>query len=261
MPARVPAEIEEDSEIDMEMPDGGMIPRKEYLWGTDLSGKDAQMKFEGGDAEDETLVFKSAALGEGATGKHVVQLSAVDVKSEKVTVTLAVLNDQNCYLRLPSISVEPPILLKLVEGTGPVNICANHIVSEEWDDEDDMDDSDDDEEMTEEVDDREEEMVQEETPVKAEVKAEPTGVKRKAEDSPQKPADKKVKPDKPKKAPKTYDTIDELKKAITANPGGKPKKEDKFKNWVKNTMKCTKEDWFSDLWTWHQEQNKLAEAK
>ena len=39
MPARVPAEIDEDSEIDMEMPDGGMIPRKEYLWGTDLSGK------------------------------------------------------------------------------------------------------------------------------------------------------------------------------------------------------------------------------
>jgi len=52
------------------------------------------MKFEGGDAEDETLVFKSAALGPGATGKHVVQLSAVDVKSEKVTVVLAVLNDQ-----------------------------------------------------------------------------------------------------------------------------------------------------------------------
>lgn len=220
------------------------------------------MKFEGGDAEDETLVFKSAALGAGASGKHVVQLSAVDVKSEKVTVTLAVLNDQNCYLRLPSISVEPPILLKLTEGTGPVNICANHIVTEDWDEEDDeMMSEDDDEEMTEEMDEKEE-TLDEETPAKVEIKAEPTGVKRKAEDSPQKPADsKKVKPDKPKKAPKTYDTIDELKKAIIANPGGKPKKEDKFKNWVKNTMKCTKDDWFPDLWTWHQEQIKLGDSK
>jgi len=47
-----------------------------------------------------------------------------------------------------------------------------------------------------------------------------------------------------------------LKKAILANPGGKPKKEEKFKNWVKNTMKCAKDEWFSDLWAWHQEQTK-----
>ena len=26
-------------------------------------------------------------------------------------------------------------------------------------------------------------------------------------------------------------------------------------------MKCTNEEWYSDLWTWHQEVNKLAEAK
>ena len=43
-------------------------------------GKDYQMKFEGGDSEDEQLIFKSAALGAGAKGKHVVELSAVDVK-------------------------------------------------------------------------------------------------------------------------------------------------------------------------------------
>ena len=45
---------------------------------------------------------------------------------------------------MPEISVEPPILLKLAEGEGPVNICANHIITE--DDDLDMDD-DDDEEM------------------------------------------------------------------------------------------------------------------
>ena len=50
------------------------------------------MKFEGGDGE-ETLVFKSAALGKGATGRHTIELSAVDDKSEKVTVILCILND------------------------------------------------------------------------------------------------------------------------------------------------------------------------
>ena len=57
------------------------------------------MKFEGGDVEDEMLVFKSAALSVGAKGKHVVQLSAVDAKSEKVTAVLAVLSDAVCTHR------------------------------------------------------------------------------------------------------------------------------------------------------------------
>jgi len=147
----------EEEDIDMGEPP--MPIQKQFLWGTDLKGKGAQMKFEGGDAEDETLVFRSAALGAGASGKHVVELSAVDVQSEKVTVTLCVLSDQNCYIRLPEITVEPPILLKLAEGEGPVNICANHIVTEEedFDEEDDELDEDADEEM-QEVDDREEEV-------------------------------------------------------------------------------------------------------
>ena len=42
-----------------------------------------------------------------------------------------------------------------------------------------------------------------------------------------------------------------------ANPGGKPKKEEKFGNWVKNTMKCSNEEWIKDLWTWHKTENKL----
>merc|ERR1712142_180417 len=115
------------------------------------------------------------------------------------------------------------------------------------------------EEETEEaaVDDRKEEKV--EDIVKEEkVKKEATG-KRKADDSPEKAAEaKKAKGEKPKKAPKTYATIDDLKKAILANPGGKPKKEEKFKNWVKNTMKCSKDEWFADLWSWHNEQQTKA---
>ena len=63
------------------------------------------------------------------------------------------------------------------------------------------------------MDDREEEEVPEKNGVKVEVKVEPTGVKRKAEDSPQKPADKKVKSDKPKKG-KLYIFFTALKKTF-----------------------------------------------
>ena len=92
-------------------------------------------------------------MGEGASGKHVVKVSAVGANSEKVTSILCVLNDQvksgkfpafllnlqNCWLRLPELSIEPPLLLSLAEGKGPVNICANHLLEEdpEMDDEDD----------------------------------------------------------------------------------------------------------------------------
>jgi len=261
MPTKIPAEIDMSDEEDEMMPEQmEMAPQpKQYLWAADLKGKDYQMKFEGGDSEDEQLIFKSAALGAGAKGKHVVELSAVDVKSEKVTVVLCVLTDDKCYVRLPEISVEPPILLKLTEGEGPVNICANHIVTEESEFEDEESE---DEEMEEEgeeagVDDRKEEKVEDLDMIKEEkIKKEATG-KRKADDSPEKAAEtKKAKAEKPKKAPKTYATIDELKKAILANPGGKPKKEEKFKNWVKNTMKCSKDEWFADLWSWHNEQTK-----
>ena len=37
------------------------------------------------------------------------------------------------------MAIEPPLLLSLAEGKGPVNICANHLLEEdpEMDDEDD----------------------------------------------------------------------------------------------------------------------------
>lgn len=41
--------------------------------------------------------------------------------------------------------MEPPLLLKLTEGSGPVNVAANHFVSEEADDEDDESDMDEEE--------------------------------------------------------------------------------------------------------------------
>ena len=57
-------------------------------------GEKNTFKFEGGDSQVENIIFKSAALGSGASGKHVVEVSAVDANSEKVTAILCILNDQ-----------------------------------------------------------------------------------------------------------------------------------------------------------------------
>ena len=108
---------------------------------------------------------------------------------------------------------------------------------------------------------------------KSPAKPEPKKVeekKRKAEDSDKETPAKKAKADKKDKKSsyssslaarlfsnldRNYETIEDVKKAIIANPGGKPKKEEKFGNWVKNTMKCTNEDWIKDLWTWHKDRS------
>merc|ERR1711962_568970 len=252
MPSKIQeAEIEADDQDMMDCCPPEMPERKEYLWSCDLEGEKAQFKFEGGDSETETITFKSAALGESATGKHVVKVSAVGANSEKVTAILCVLSDQNCWVRLGDLAIEPPLLLSLAEGKGPVNICANHLLEEdpEMDEEDDEAES---EEMAEV-----EAAPEPKKAAKQEAKK-PEEKKRKAEDTEKEsPANKKAKNDKKDKKNRNYETIEDVKKAIIANPGGKPKKEEKFGNWVKNTMKCTNEDWIKDLWTWHKTENKL----
>jgi len=253
MPSKVQeAEIDDGVEDMMPMGYPDMPERKEYLWSCDLEGEKAQFKFEGGDSETETITFKSAALGEGASGKHVVKVSAVGANSEKVTSILCVLNDQNCWLRLPELSIEPPLLLSLAEGKGPVNICANHLLEEDPE----MDDEDDEEADSEEMADIQAASPQKKSPAKPEPKK-VEEKKRKAEDSEKETPAKKAKADKKDKKNRNYETIEDVKKAIIANPGGKPKKEEKFGNWVKNTMKCTNEDWIKDLWTWHKTENSL----
>merc|ERR1711935_1089031 len=256
---KMPSKIQEVDAFDGDeemMPE--MMPempeRKEYLWSCDLEGENAQFKFEGGDSETEMLTFKSAALGEGASGKHVVKVSAVGANSEKVTAILCVLSDQNCWVRLGDLAVEPPLLLSLAEGSGPVNICANHLLEEDPEIDEEDEEADSEEMVVPEV--VEAEVTAKKQPAKSEPKKEEK--KRKAEDTEKEsPANKKAKAEKKDKKTRNYETIEDVKKAIIANPGGKPKKEEKFGNWVKNTMKCTNEDWIKDLWTWHKEEHKL----
>merc|ERR1712137_792488 len=168
----------------------GMPERKEYLWSCDLKGEKNTFKFEGGDSQVENIIFKSAALGSGASGKHVVEVSAVDANSEKVTAILCILNDQNCWIKLPDLSIEPPLLLTLTEGKGPVNICANHVLEEDGDDE-----IEEDEEMAEVEAEEEEEEEAQPAPKKSPKKPEEQK-KRKAEDDAKESPVKKAKPEK-----------------------------------------------------------------
>lgn len=263
MPSKIPAEAEIESDEEMMGAPMGypeMLERKNYLWSCDLQGDKAQHKFEGGDSETETIKFMSAALGEGATGKHVIKVSAVDANSEKTTAILCILNDTNCWVRLPALTIEPPLLLSLAEGKGPVNICANHLLEE---DPEDMEDED--EESAEAIGAGDAPMKVEGPKAaspkvaKVEKKTEDQKKRKANDDAPTKesPVTKKAKPEKKDKKNRNYESIDDVKKAIIANPGGKPKKEEKFGNWVKNTMKCTNEDWIKDLWAWHKTENNI----
>jgi len=107
------------------------------------------------------------------------------------------------------------------------------------------------------------------------VKKEPEDQKkRKADEDVKESPAKKPKPEKKEKKSKfyiykrlnyrnynsdnrNYESVDDVKKAIVANPGGKPKVKPKFSNWVKNTMKCQNEEWIEQLWDWHKAENKL----
>lgn len=51
-----------------------------------------------------------------------------------------------------------------------------------------------------------------------------------------------------------FTSVDEVKAAIKKFPGGKPRKQDKFVNWVVNQFKVTDESWKDDLWKWHKKE-------
>uniref|UniRef100_H2ZNA0 Nucleoplasmin core domain-containing protein n=1 Tax=Ciona savignyi TaxID=51511 RepID=H2ZNA0_CIOSA len=157
---------------------------------------------------------------------------------------------------------------------------------EEDDEEDEEEDEMDDEDMDDLIDGEaadDEEDEEEEEEEEEEVKPVPVSKKRKlankegnenkkpaTDGSPQKKKKASVEADQPKtplqqkenkapasakKTPKTpakvYETVDEVKAAIKKYPGGKPRKEDKFGNWVKSAFKVKNDEWITELWKAH----------
>ena len=168
MPSKVQeAEIDDGVEDMMPMGYPDMPERKEYLWSCDLEGIfvifvkkthnffrwKSSVQVWGWRFRDRDYYFQIGSFGRGCLWKtcrqgvgrrRQLRESDLDLvrpqRSGKVwEVSSFLLNLQNCWLRLPELSIEPPLLLSLAEGKGPVNICANHLLEEdpEMDDEDD----------------------------------------------------------------------------------------------------------------------------
>jgi len=220
-------------------------------------------------------------------GRHVVQAISLDHADNRTVGTLCSLKlDGTCTVSLDGISVAPPTAFKLVKGDGPLTICGNLMKEVDNDllpdDEDELEEIESAEEM-EEGDSEEEAAItpadvmakvsslkadsnkrkpepikdddsdtdsecEGETPAKKSkvTASQDSGV---ATNGDAKPAKKPKKADKgEKKEHRKIESAEQLLAAIKAYKGGMPKKQQKFENWVKNTMKCDNKDWTKQAW-------------
>merc|ERR1712136_187684 len=277
---------------------------KEYLWSTKLTKKSNKTQWEGrDDGVLEQLVIKRACLGVGAkeNERNIVQVTSFNYQQKKIETCI-------CSLTLPTkecdgltdVTVFPPAIFELVEGSGPIHLTGNHMMMDDGDESDDEDfdeeGMEEDEEVSEDSDAAEEEekmeaeveetpapVVEEkpkktpkknkkrkleEKPEEENVEAAPaaeekpkTPAKKKkaaaaaegaAEEAPKTPKNKQKENKTPKKTPaKVYTTLDEVAAAVKKYPGGKPRKEDKFGNWVKSAFKVHNDEWIPQLWKMH----------
>jgi len=325
---------------------------KEYLWSTKLTKKSNKTQWEGrDDGVLEQLVLKRACLGVGAkeNERNIVQVTSFNYQQKKIETCI-------CSLTLPTkecdgltdVTVFPPAIFELVEGSGPIHLTGNHMMMDDGDESDDEDfdeegmEEDEEEEVSDsEAEEEEEEakiveiksdpsaakvngvaekkqvaevkpQVKDETPAEEESKEEEekmeaeveapavveekpkktpkknkkrkleekpaeenveaapaaaaeekpkTPAKKKkaaaapegaAEEAPKTPKNKQKENKTPKKTPaKVYTTLDEVAAAVKKYPGGKPRKEDKFGNWVKSAFKVHNDEWIPQLWKMH----------
>lgn len=330
---------------------------KEYLWSAKLEKKKNKSQWEGrDDGVLEQLVLKRACLGVGAktNERNIVQVTSFNYQQKKIETCI-------CSLTLPTkecdgltdVTIFPPAIFELVEGSGPVHLTGNHMMMDDGDESDDEDFDEDEVEEDENVSDDEEEeeekvveiksndepvkvngvaekkkvaevkpQVKDEAPVEAEddddsedeeMEAEEEAPKEEAkvveeapkeeekpkktpkknkkrkleekaaeenvdekpktpakkkkaptaeavtEEAPKTPKNKKEKENKtPKKTPaKVYTSLDEVAAAVKKYPGGKPRKEDKFGNWLKSAFRVQNEEWIPQLWKMHKKEQGL----
>nr|CAB3264427.1 nucleoplasmin-like protein ANO39 [Phallusia mammillata] len=313
---------------------------KEFLWCAKLGTSAKTNQWEGrDDGVLEQLVLKRACLGKGAKDgeRNLVEVTSFDYQQEKIEACICCLRGGGQEdVSLGDLTIFPPAIFKLVEGSGPIHLVGNHMMMDEGDDlsddeqedfseedvsegdlsdmedekmvelkpkgtkgepqkpgkasakgdakpkkqvkvepeEDDEDDLDD-EDIDDEDDD---ESMEEDVPeVKVEAKKTPNKKrkltngqagdenkkpdntpsqkkKKNSESTPTTPLQQKENktPQSGKKTPgKVYESVDEVKAAIKKYPGGKPRKEDKFCNWVKSAFKVKNDEWIKELWKAH----------
>merc|ERR1712142_629095 len=157
---------------------------KEYLWSTKLTKKSNKTQWEGrDDGVLEQLVLKRACLGVGAkeNERNIVQVTSFNYQQKKIETCI-------CSLTLPTkecdgltdVTVFPPAIFELVEGSGPIHLTGNHMMMDDGDesDDEDFDEEGMEEDEEEEVSDSEAEEEDEEEEAKiVEIKSDPPAAK------------------------------------------------------------------------------------
>jgi len=259
---------------------------EEHLWIGTLSQDKQLYKFEGCDDADSTLLLKRATLDATCedTSRHVIQIISLDHTDKRIDGTLCSLKlDSNCSVSLDSLGVSPPAAFKLLAGNGPVTLVGNLIKtldselepeSEEEGEEKIMESLDKDENVKSNGhvkekdqmstdDGSDEELKEEETEEKVEKIEEvqvpkkdkkKDKIKRKNSETSESPAKKpktdepKAKIDSEKPVKKPITTAEELIEAIKNYKGGRPKKKEKFENWIKHTFKVDNKGYVKKAW-------------
>lgn len=269
-------------EMDMGDMDDGQVMTEEHVWMGTLKKDKQVLRFEGLDEAECTLILKRATLTEDCEDekRQVVSLITLDHSDTRIDGILCSLNlNTACSVSLGDLNVSPPCAFKLVKGEGPISIVANLIkqidpslVSEDEEEEDEE------EAEIEEIEDEEVDKKALEKKVAEKIKrirskqnghnkgeseesetddemddAEPISKKPKTEtikadvDS-GKENKSPEKKEKTKAQKKKFENVEELIEAVSNHKGGRPKKKEKFENWIKHTFKVDNKKWINDAW-------------
>lgn len=95
---------------------------------------------------EHTLIIKQALLGPSAKDSevNVIEVETTGYKGSIKQPIVALVGKKKSHLLLDLNFPDPPVILRLVEGHGPVHISGNHVINaEQYNDEDDDEDDDD----------------------------------------------------------------------------------------------------------------------
>lgn len=95
---------------------------------------------------EHTLIIKQALLSPSAKDSevNVIEVETTGYKGNIKQPIIALIGGKQPHLLLDLNFPDPPVILRLVEGHGPVHISGNHVINaEQYNDEDDDEDDDD----------------------------------------------------------------------------------------------------------------------
>jgi len=160
----------------------------EYFWGCTLTSSNKEFKWEPDELKENgtgdislslkgehCLVLKQALLVGGTEGElNTIEVETSGYKGNVKLPVVSLVSGKVSHLLLDLSFPDPPVTLRLLEGSGPIHIAGKHIIQTEQY----QDDDDDDEEDYGLDDDVEEEDVEEENDAEVDIEEKPKGKER-----------------------------------------------------------------------------------